>query len=307
MSFFVKAAVILSCPSLALTAHCTTGSCLNNHDEVSFVQVKQAVTVKRKKKAAPAQPSVVDEAVNSLDGGTVIDAYENNRERVKPLLPESTHDELASEQLVYENRRINRQQAENKVAADRRALGEAIEMDKADVRAVADHRQAIENAVGANIQEAKANALANAITEKQVRDADIAGRLQGAREGEDEASREVRNANEEWENRQKAQKVEAAKEAEEEHRAHIQDIIADATARLKAEGDAWAASVDKNTNAAMAHAKAEAHEDEAAIEGPGGIKNEIAEDNGDRVVKHYSRESGRAEREIDATVSGRTG
>jgi len=211
----------LLCPWLSAAESKASGTCSEDDDKTSLMQVKQTVTKGRDR----VPPTEHEEAVidaNNIEDGSIADAYDNNLHKEKDAITSKVDPELDFEVKVRNERRQNLKSMKNRIHREKKEYDDAVDTDRQEVEAEARHRHEVEENVKEEVKDAAAKADAYGWKSRVERDAAVAGRLAGAREGYRAAERRIaaeHDAHEmNVENRKLAAEVKAAEERRADHR-----------------------------------------------------------------------------------------
>jgi hypothetical protein len=147
--------------------------------------------------------SVTDEAILDSSGstatvqdGSVTAAWEAALGKTKAGMKAASDDSIAFKEKVHDQRKADTEATAVKVAANRNTVKEALEADVDGVRAAFKHRLAVKKAAILKMERAREAFEVAAAKKHETADYAVAGRIEGAAEGLDDAAATARSADE---------------------------------------------------------------------------------------------------------------
>jgi len=280
---------------LSLAADCDVA------DEVSLVQKKQVLKHGEKRDPTPVHDdyAITDSMPDHLDDGQVVDAWKANMEKVKNNVEQSTAESLEFDDAQHEERVASAKAASAQISADKHAVNEAVEADRADVEKVADERAAVIKTDTERVAEAKEDAEAHAYKQAQAQAAAVAGRETGFRDAVEEG-REARNDMlGKWEaEEQKDERDDARAYLAKQHALKEAAVNKD-TKNFEGAEAARVANYGSWKRASEAESAADAAAAETDIEGPEGMNNHMLDHEANRAVAEYTRRVDKSQDDVD--------
>jgi len=310
------------CP-LSAASSCTGDVCHHDNDEVSLVQVNQALKIRHpaasdtdaaaeladtSQEPIEEEPPMVevDAEIESipeeLGTGTIIDVYKKNAGKVEKAIAANTNAHINFDNEVRSERTLHNTVAKTEIEADKKAIAKAMKAKQESIKKAQAKRRAVEAKAQAKIEEAKADAEADDIKRMQAEGAAIEGRMVGAARGFEDSARAIANQQRQLQNDAENKFVIKRHKAAIAHERKIKEAINADTKRMAEADKAMAHAVGKEADDIIEHAEAEASAAKTSIEGPEGIKNDITKDNAKWIKGKYEQQSKQDQARITAAA-----
>jgi hypothetical protein len=271
------------CPSTLAVDH--EDSC----DETSLVQVKQVVKHRNGGASLAEIPNeadgvptpvhddkaISDSTLAGLDAGQVDAAFDTNADKIKSQIQSKAADMIDFTNKQRLQRDASDEAAKKQVVENAKAVSEAIAAENAAVAKATAERKKIQDAAYARVKAAEENAEAHYIKRQQAQNAAALGREVGKIEGTDAAVHAWADYQDDVADQQAQEERESEKKQLDAQEASNRAAVQKQTNGLKAENAEWVAESNHDRDEEMAHAAAEAGEEEEDAAGAEGLNNKL--------------------------------